>query len=156
MSVQGVFVAQLVRLGCHINVAQLISRQYPSVWKWFVYKWVNHSGNARQFIRKHLSTAMLQTSFMRKMAKYGLWNIMQWAYNNGCDKIYYFGWTLIYDNALKGKNIHIAGWVRSIQDKRYRDVSFIPSKIYTASMTIEEINDRKIYWNRQKKSNRKN
>lgn len=50
------FVRHLVRQNCLRDIAIVIAKSYPPVWKWFVHKWIQCNENAQEFFTKYLPT----------------------------------------------------------------------------------------------------
>lgn len=125
------FVSQLTREGCHINAAQIICKQYyPPVWKWFVYKWAHHQGTEKGFFKKYIPTHELRIGFMKHLAEHGFFQILRWAYLNGCcENLSANSWLRIANSAGHGGYTEIEAWATGLAAKQWKESSFIPPDI---------------------------
>lgn len=96
MSNKGVFVNQLMRDGCHINVAQTISKQYPPV-----YKWALHQGTNKEFFKKYLPTGGLQRKFMEHLIEHKLLPLLKWTNSHIGHEFQLYTWYLISNYATR-------------------------------------------------------
>ena len=108
------FIRNLTDQGCHRDVAKLIVKQYPPVWKWFVLTFCKSSrskeDSGKIFFEKYLPTPDNQRQFMCELATHGLLKLLQWAHLNKC----FPQSSVVCMQAAKYGHLNVLKWARQL------------------------------------------